>query len=557
MKKSYFIGVDIGGTKCAVIAGTEEMEIWDKIQFSTETEKGAEFALNRLLEETSRLIGTYNNRHHQLGAIGISCGGPLDSKKGVILSPPNLPGWDEVYISKMFEEAFGVPVFLQNDANACALAEFHFGAGKGTENMIFLTFGTGLGAGLILNGKLYSGTNDLGGEVGHIRLAKEGPVGFGKEGSFEGFCSGAGIAKLGRMVVRERMERGEQVSFVGKVEDLESLTTKDLAVAALRKDALALEVFDISGAYLGKGLSILIDVFNPQKIVIGGVYARNPQLFEAACRKVIEEEAISSAVEVCEVVPAALGDAVGDFASLSVAIAGKKDLGKDALSSLSSNNQVVPKVEAILNRTIERHPLLRGVRGVLMESFELLFDVYSNGNKILVCGNGGSAADAEHIVGELMKSFAVKRELPEEVKESLFKISEDRGSYLATRLQPALRAIALTSHPALNTAFANDVDPELVFAQQVMGYGDAGDVLLGISTSGNASNVADAVIAAKARGMKTIALTGKNGGKLKSICDLAICVDGTDTATTQELHLPVYHALCKMLEVAFFDNSDD
>ena len=145
-------------------------------------------------------------KHYNLKRIGISCGGPLDSKKGIIFSPPNLPGWDNVPITRILSDEFGVETALQNDANACALAEWLMGAERGHSNMIFLTFGTGMGAGLILNGRLYSGTNDLGGEVGHIRLAKTGPVGFGKAGSFEGFCSGGGIAQLAKSIVFGKAE---------------------------------------------------------------------------------------------------------------------------------------------------------------------------------------------------------------------------------------------------------------------------------------------------------------------------------------------------------------
>ncbi|MDC3220003.1 ROK family protein, partial [Saprospiraceae bacterium] len=187
--KRYFLGIDIGGTKCAVIAGMENMEILDRIQFLTETDKGAENTIINILDKVKSLIERLND--YNLVAIGITCGGPLDSKTGLIMSPPNLPGWDKIPITKLIEDNFDVPVFLQNDANACALAEWRFGAGKGTNNMIFLTFGTGLGAGLILDGRLYAGTNDLAGEVGHIRLAEDGPLGYDKKGSFEGFCSGA------------------------------------------------------------------------------------------------------------------------------------------------------------------------------------------------------------------------------------------------------------------------------------------------------------------------------------------------------------------------------
>jgi glucokinase len=318
MKKSYYLGLDIGGTKCAVLAGTDQMEILDRVQFATETERGPGYALGKLFNASESMIGKFGGQN--LKAIGISCGGPLDSRRGIIQSPPNLPGWDDIEIVKMLEEKFSVPVFLQNDANACALAEWRFGAGKGVQNMIFLTFGSGMGAGLILAGRLYTGTNDLGGEVGHVRLEEDGPEGFGKKGSFEGFCSGNGIPQLARQVIRKKMERGERPAILDRVKDLDRLTTKELAEAANGGDETALEIFGISGTYLGKGLSILIDILNPDRIVVGSVYARNPHLFDEACSRVIEREAIPSAGAVCEVVPAALGDKVGDYASLSVAM---------------------------------------------------------------------------------------------------------------------------------------------------------------------------------------------------------------------------------------------
>jgi glucokinase len=318
MKKEYYLGVDIGGTKSALLVGTAQMDILDRIQFATETNRGPDFAINHLLTYASKLTKKFAD--DTLLAIGISCGGPLDSSKGIIQSPPNLPGWDNIPIVQLFKDQFKVPVFLQNDANACALAEWRFGAGKGTNNMIFLTFGTGLGAGLILDGRLYSGTNDLAGEIGHIRLADDGPEAYGKKGSFEGFCSGSGIARMARKIISEKLKRKEKVSFVKTQGELEHLTTMDLAEAAAKGDAVALEIFEISGTYLGIGLSILIDVINPQRIVIGSVYARNPHLFYTACQKVIEKEALGPAAAVCQIVPAALGDKVGDYASLSVAM---------------------------------------------------------------------------------------------------------------------------------------------------------------------------------------------------------------------------------------------
>ena len=190
-----YIGLDIGGTKCAVSLGQDAdtgFEVLERREFPT---AGLSYqqVLERFSSEIARILQT-----NIISRIGISCGGPLDSRRGIILSPPNLPGWDSVEITRYFEDRFSVPTMLQNDANACAVAEWLFGAGKGCRNLVFLTFGTGLGAGLILDGKLYSGTNDNAGEIGHIRLAPEGPVGYGKAGSMEGFCSGGGMAQLGR-----------------------------------------------------------------------------------------------------------------------------------------------------------------------------------------------------------------------------------------------------------------------------------------------------------------------------------------------------------------------
>ncbi|MCK5821861.1 MAG: ROK family protein, partial [Bacteroidales bacterium] len=178
--QEYYLGFDIGGTKCSLVLGDKEFNLIEKIVFPTRTERGYREILDEFTSHAHGLLEKYGKNH--LVKIGISCGGPLDSKEGIIYSPPNLPGWDSVPIVEIFEKEFGVDVEVQNDANACALAEWMMGAGVGTQNMIFLTFGTGMGAGLILNGKLYAGTNDLAGEVGHIRMAEDGPVGFGKAG---------------------------------------------------------------------------------------------------------------------------------------------------------------------------------------------------------------------------------------------------------------------------------------------------------------------------------------------------------------------------------------
>ena len=311
-----YIGVDIGGTKCAVVKGDSNGNITDKIRFDTTTP-----------EETLDNIKKAVSRMGDAKAIGISCGGPLDSAKGIIMSPPNLPGWDNVHITKIFEQEFGISTFLRNDADACALAEWKFGAGKGCNNMIFLTFGTGMGAGLILNGMLYSGSNDCAGEIGHVRMSDSGPVGYGKEGSFEGFCSGGGIAQLGANHARAMLQRGEIPSYCNSPDKLGQISAKDIADCANRGESDAIEVFERCGTMLGRGLSILIDVLNPQKIVIGSVFARCENLLRSSMQRVIDAECIPSASRNCEVVPAGLGESIGDVAAVSVAVDGFQKTG--------------------------------------------------------------------------------------------------------------------------------------------------------------------------------------------------------------------------------------
>ena len=316
----YYIGIDIGGTKCALIAGTEQMEILHRVQFATHTNHGPDYAITKILESIKEIQKKIENRN--LKAIGISCGGPLNSKTGIIHSPPNLPGWDNIPIVDIIKEKTNTPTFIQNDANACALAEWKFGAGKGSNNMVFLTFGTGLGAGLILDGKLYTGTSDSAGEVGHIRLNDDGPIGHNKAGSFEGFCSGSGITKLAQLKAEEELNKGRKLSYCESYDELQGVTTLQLANLANAGDKDALELFNISAKKLGIGLSIIIDMLNPERIVIGSVYARNPKLFNRLTSEMIEKEALAGSWNVCKIVPAELGDKVGDFASLSVAIDG-------------------------------------------------------------------------------------------------------------------------------------------------------------------------------------------------------------------------------------------
>ena len=318
--KKYIIGLDVGGTKCAVTLGVSAddgtpPEILGKVKFPTEQGKPYE-TLKLFSQHTDALLGENGIVYGDVSGIGISCGGPLDATRGIVLSPPNLPGWDEIRICEYFEERTGIRCHLQNDANACAVAEWKYGAGRGYSDMAFLTFGTGLGSGLILDGRLHRGADDMAGEIGHVRLEADGPIGYGKRGSAEGFCSGGGIRQLGIKALEQSIERGEKNALYlacgGEPERIDAKMIGDLAESG---DEFCLEIYRHSARKLGLAISILCDVVNPQITVIGGIYMRSAELIRPELIRVLQEEALVP----CKVVAAGLGERVGDYAALSVA----------------------------------------------------------------------------------------------------------------------------------------------------------------------------------------------------------------------------------------------
>lgn len=311
-------GIDIGGTTCSVSLGDADdgdVSLTEKTEFPTPD--SPEATLEQLTEELDELV---EERGQLPAAVGISCGGPLDSEEGVIYAPPNLPKWDGTDVVGPFEDRFGVPTALQNDANAGALAEWQWGAGRGHDNVLFLTFGTGMGAGLILDGSLYVGENDMAGEIGHVRLEPDGPVGYRKAGSFEGFCSGSGIAQLARARAEKALAAGKTLAFCANSDELDDITAKKVGMQAEAGDEISQEIFHEVGEKLGEGLAVLVDVLNPSRIVIGSIYLRQQSFLEPAAQEILRKEAIERSCEVCEVVPAGLGEQVGEFASLAVAM---------------------------------------------------------------------------------------------------------------------------------------------------------------------------------------------------------------------------------------------
>lgn len=300
-----FVGVDIGGTKCAV-SRLHEGTVSEVLRIPTGD-------LTPTLQ--SLTAGLRQLLHGRPAAIGVSCGGPLDSKNGVILSPPNLPtSWHDVPICRLLTDTLGGRACLMNDANACALAEWKFGAGRGTRHMIFLTSGTGMGGGLILNGALYEGATGDAGEIGHVRLRPQGPLGYGKAGSVEGFCSGGGIARLAELHLLKANRPPPPWHAAGT-----PLTTKQIAEAAQAGDALALEIMQEAGSRLGDALAILIDLFNPERIILGGFYPACRAMLEPSLRASLDREALPIPAAACQILPSELGETIGSHGAIAAA----------------------------------------------------------------------------------------------------------------------------------------------------------------------------------------------------------------------------------------------
>jgi len=312
----YIVGVDIGGTKCAVILGSLQggrPVVLEKSVFATAEYRAPGLVLDRCCAEIGRLAAG-----RSVGGIGIACGGPLDSAGGIILSPPNLPGWDNIPVCRVLEERFGVKAALRNDADACAMAEWRFGAGAGTENFVFLTCGTGLGAGLILNGRLYTGRLGFAGELGHWRMGAYGPVGYGKAGSLEGFFSGGGIAQLAASRLLEMRQQGEKHPLL---EEGGVPTAQDVFRHAVELgDPFCMGIVEEAGRVLGRGIAMLADLLNPDAVAGGGIFTRNYAVLEPIVRRVVDAEALPQTASHCRILPSALGEGVGDIAALTVAL---------------------------------------------------------------------------------------------------------------------------------------------------------------------------------------------------------------------------------------------
>lgn len=319
------IGLDIGGTKCAVVLAQvgRKIDLIDRLAFPTETWRGPAYAQGKLFDSVRDILANNGLTPACVDTIGVSCGGPLNSKKGIILCPPNLTGWVNVPFVQMLEDAFHIPAFLQNDAKACALVEWKMGAGRGAHHMLFLTMGTGMGCGIIAEDRLICGACDMGGEVGHIRIEADGPIGFGKAGAFSGFTSGGGIGRLARAMARKALERRAPYAFAQNEKAIAGLDARMLADFAHQGDADARRIFAIVGEKLGKGIAILVDTLNPELVVIGSIFVRCEDLLRPAMEAALDRECIPFSRQACRIVPAQTGERIGDLASIMVALYGE------------------------------------------------------------------------------------------------------------------------------------------------------------------------------------------------------------------------------------------
>ncbi len=509
MKKISVFGISIGGTKTAVThafydGGFSNIEKVVFASFPNNPEK-----------EMEQIYSIIDKSPYSAEAISISVGGPLDINKGLLLKPPHLPGFDNFPIVNLLKQKYHTDVYMLNDADACALAEYKLGAGKGYHNMAYLTFGTGIGSGLILNDKLYVGHNGMAGEIGHVRLSEIGPVGYNKAGSVEGFVAGGNIPLWAKEYIKDKSTA---------LNKYQTLTTKDIADEARLGDKVAIEVLDEVAKRLGETISVLIDILNLDLVVIGGIYPRCIDILEKKVLESVKNNTIKNNFEACRVVPSMLQEQIDDYSSLMGITVGDD-----------------------MKTFYERYPELSNQKENIEHAIDILESCYKNNGKILVCGNGGSSSDAAHITAELMKAFVKRAPLN---KEIFNKINQEFNEEVSSKLQLGIPCIDLTSQVAFLTAFSNDVDPDFIFAQEVVGYSknSPNDVLLMLSTSGNSKNVVNAAKIAKSLGLKTISLTGKNDSELSRLSSVCIKAPETETYKVQEYHLPIYHYICLELE---------
>ena len=321
--KDYVVGIDIGGTKLATVLADKTGHILNKVRKPTHSKKGPEYVLGLLFDMVHEVVEQAGVAQQAISAIGVSCGGPLDTKTGIVYSPPNLPGWDALPLKTKLESEFQVPVVIENDANASALAEFRFGGGRGYNAVLYMTMSTGIGGGIVINGEIYHGANDSAGEVGHQILLPNGPYcGCGKQGCLEALCSGPAIARRAQTAIQKHLAvKGTPTAMLtlagGRIEAVRS---EHVLEAARTSDPLASELVAETAYYMGWGIANLVNTLNPDIVLLGTIAVAAGDLLLDPIRESVMEFAMTRPAEVVRIEPAQLGSALGDLAAVALVV---------------------------------------------------------------------------------------------------------------------------------------------------------------------------------------------------------------------------------------------
>jgi len=318
--KTYVVGIDIGGTKLATVVADNTGHILNKVRRPTLAERGPEYALQLLFDMVHETIELAGLERTTISAIGVSCGGPLDTETGIVYSPPNLPGWDALPLKAKLASEFQVPVTIENDANASALAEYRFGGGRGYSAVLYMTMSTGIGGGIVLDGQVYHGANDSAGEVGHQILLPDGPpCGCGKRGCLEALCSGPAIARRAQAAVRnEKTSATTLLDLAGG--RVEAVRSEHVLEAARQGDVLGLHLVEETGYYMGWGIANLVNILNPDIVLLGTIAIAAGDLLLNPIRKTVSEFAMTRPAEAVKIAPAQLGEALGDLAAIALVV---------------------------------------------------------------------------------------------------------------------------------------------------------------------------------------------------------------------------------------------
>ena len=318
--KKHIVGIDIGGTKLATVVADSTGHILNKVRKPTLSERCPEYALQLLYDMVRETIELADLEQASISAIGVSCGGPLDTKTGIVYSPPNLPGWDALPLKAQLESEFHIPVTVENDANASALAEYRFGGGRGCTAVLYMTMSTGIGGGIVIDGRIYHGANDSAGEVGHQILLPDGPsCGCGKRGCLEALCSGPAIARRAQAAVRKDSASATALLDLanGRIEDVRS---EHVLAAARQNDALASQLVEKTAYYMGWGIANLVNILNPDIVLLGTIAIAAGDLLLDPIRKTVSELAMTRPAEAVKIAPAQLGDTLGDLAAVALVV---------------------------------------------------------------------------------------------------------------------------------------------------------------------------------------------------------------------------------------------